>query len=173
MGGTKDAGRWLAYSSLRVYIGLVELGQISTDLKLARLPPLVRYAETHILEFFTRVEASLSRDAAIGLAARSGGYLPAAMGPSLGPSSSQLPDEPTRADRHPPRAQARRGGRALGRGAPRSACREGAPEGPAPGFEHGRAVARGGGACDTPLELDPAPHEHRVVCVCVGGEGGD
>jgi hypothetical protein len=48
----REAGRWVADSSLRTYIDLARTAQISTDLQISGLQPAVSHCIRHIDEFF-------------------------------------------------------------------------------------------------------------------------
>ena len=54
-GETKEAGRWVADSSLRTYIDLVACEQIVSDLRIAGLLPVMKHASAHLTSFFLEI----------------------------------------------------------------------------------------------------------------------
>ena len=49
---TREGGRWLADSSLRIYIDVVSTAQIGLDLQSAGLVPALAFAQQHLLAYF-------------------------------------------------------------------------------------------------------------------------
>lgn len=48
----REAGRWIADSSLRTYVDIVTAASISTSLRLEGLRPAILYAQANLYEFF-------------------------------------------------------------------------------------------------------------------------
>ena len=68
----REAGRWLADSSLRTYVDLVRVAAIATEFELAGIAAAVDYTEAHIADFFPAARPHLFEfyDASKGLAAQ-------------------------------------------------------------------------------------------------------
>jgi hypothetical protein len=56
----REAGRWLADSSLRTYIDLARSSQIASDLALSGLQPALDYCSLHIADFFPAAQPFLT-----------------------------------------------------------------------------------------------------------------
>ncbi len=65
----REAGRWLADSSLRTYVDLARVAAVATDLELAGVAAAVDYTEAHVADFFpvARVHLFEFNDASKGL----------------------------------------------------------------------------------------------------------
>ena len=80
----REAGRWVADSSLRTYIDVVSAASISTNLRLAGFRPAILYAREHLFEFFPWARSHYAAQNVQGGFGRVDADLAARMGPDAG-----------------------------------------------------------------------------------------
>ena len=89
---TKEAGRWIADSSLRVYLDVVGSAAISTAFKLKGLETAQAYALVHVLEYLPGARAfQRASDGCQRNGERRGRQVLSGLGPAERPSSAWLP----------------------------------------------------------------------------------
>ena len=84
----REAGRWIADSSLRTYVDIVTAASISTSLRLEGLRPAILYARANLYEFFPLARPflrdGLEGSAGEGLARGDGASVAGRVGPETG-----------------------------------------------------------------------------------------